>query len=146
MNSSDNHSHSSIDDCRMLPIATIGHEHGNIAVMDNADSEPFDVRRVYYVYDVPAGAERGGHSHKATYEFVVALSGSFDVSLDDGVATRRVTLNSPDRGLLLTPGIWRTLDNFSSGAICLVMASEKYAENDYIRDYETFKQLTSVKK
>lgn len=145
MNSYDSHKHSTIDSCRLIKLQVIGHEHGNIAVMENSAVAPFDIRRVYYVYDVPAGAERGGHSHYDTCELVVALCGSFDVVIDDGLHQRRVSLNSPDKGLLLSTGIWRTLDNFSSGAVCLVLASEKYNESDYIRDYGQFKQLTANK-
>lgn len=145
MNSSDNHRHSSADACRLIDIPVIGHEYGKIAVMENLATAPLMIRRVYYIYDVQAGAERGGHSHLSTTEIVIPLCGSFDVCVDDGRRTRRVSLNRPSQGLLLTPGIWRTLDNFSSGAVCLVLASEKYDEADYVRSYERFKLLTADK-
>lgn len=141
----DNHKTSSIDDCHIIDIRTEAHENGRIAVMENSGRSLFDIKRVYYLYDLPSGAERGGHSHKDNKALIIALSGSFDVVVDDGHRSRRVTLNRPDRGLFLTTGIWRTLDNFSSGAICLVLASEKYDAADYVRDYDEFKRLTKDK-
>ena len=141
----DSHRLSHINDCRKICIKTIGHENGRLSVMENCAPTPFDIRRVYYLYDLPAGAERGGHSHLVTTELIVPLAGSFDIVVDDGHNTKRITVNRPDHGLLLPAGIWRTLDNFSSGTICLVLASEKYNENDYIRDYDEFKKLTAVK-
>ncbi len=143
---SDSHRHSDIDDCLIIDINTIRHDNGRLTVMENLATAPLQIKRVYYLYDLPAGAERGGHSHLATREFVVPLSGSFDVVVDDGRRSRRVTLNNPGRGLLLPAGIWRTLDNFSSGSICLVLASEKYDESDYVREYDDFKQLTADKR
>lgn len=145
MNSADRHAISSIDDCQLINIPAIRHDNGNIAVMENVATALFEIRRVYYIYDIQSGAERGGHSHHNTSELVIPLSGSFDVVIDDGVATRRITLNRPDTGLLLSTGIWRTLDNFSTGSICLVLASEKYCEDDYVRSYEEFKHLTAAK-
>lgn len=146
MNFSDSHQKSSIDNCRLIDIAVTGEGSGFLAVMENGSTAPFDIKRTYFIYDVPAGSERGGHSHIDTHEFVVALSGSFDVVIDDGHRQKHVRLNSPNKGLLLTSGIWRTLDNFSSGAVCLVLASDAYSEDDYIRDYEEFKRLTAEKK
>lgn len=140
------HTQSSLDNCRIIDLRTVDHANGRLTVYDNAGNVPFDVRRVYYLFDVPAGAERGGHSHVKNIGLIVALSGSFDVVIDDGVSTRRVTLNNPSHGLLLTTGIWRTLDNFSSGSICLVLASEPYDAADYIRDYDEFLRLTSPKR
>lgn len=145
MNSSDSHRTSSVDGCRILDMPVIGHEYGNIAVMENSANAPLQIRRVYYIYDVQSGAERGGHSHHNTTEIVIALCGSFDVTVDDGQRTRRISLNRPSHGLLLPTGIWRTLDNFSSGAVCLVLASEKFDEADYVRDYDEFKLLTRDK-
>lgn len=139
------HRHSSIDDCKIIELKTIGHANGRLSVMENLATAPFSAKRVYYLYDLPAGAERGGHSHIETLELVVALAGSFDVVVDDGHSTKRVSLNNPAKGLLLPTGIWRTLDNFSSGSVCLVLASEKYDEADYVRDYEDFKKLTAEK-
>ena len=99
---------------------------------------PFDVRRAYWLYDVPGGESRGGHAHKQLRQLILAASGSFTVTLDDGSVKRTFVLNRPYQGLLVMPGIWRTLDDFSSGSVCLVLASEKYDENDYIRDYEDY--------
>lgn len=111
---------------------------GNITVVENNKTVPFDVRRTYYLYDVPGGESRGGHAHKALYQLIIAASGSFTVTLDDGNVKRAFTLNRPYQGLMVVPGIWRTLDDFSSGAVCMVLASEIYLEDDYIRDYEDY--------
>ena len=110
---------------------------GNYAIIEG-DTIPFDIKRVYYLYDIPSGAERGGHSHINQREFLVAVSGSFDVILKNGKEEITVTLNKPDKGLLINTNIWRELNNFSSGAVCLVMASDVFAEADYIRAYEDF--------
>lgn len=142
----DNHLLSDIDACTMVSLKSVDHANGRLTVAENTATAPFNIRRVYFVYDVPAGAERGGHSHHDTAEMVVALAGAFDITVDDGCRTRRITLNRPDCGLLLPPGIWRTLDNFSAGAICLVLASEPYDEADYVRDFDSFRQLTARKR
>lgn len=110
---------------------------GNIAVIEN-NVIPFDVKRVYYLYDIPSSSVRGGHSHKKLHQVLIAISGSFDVVLKDGISTRTITLNKPDKGLLITTNIWRELENFSSGAVCLVLASDVFIEDDYIRDYDDF--------
>ena len=110
---------------------------GNLAVIEK-NTYPFNIKRVYYLYDVPSDAFRGGHAHKEVYELLIALSGSFEVLLDDGKIKQRVVLNKPNKGLLIPTGVWRELDNFSSGAVCLVLASEEFDEDDYIRDYNTF--------
>ena len=110
---------------------------GNYAIIEG-NTLPFDIKRVYYLYDIPSGAERGGHSHINQQEFLIAASGSFDVILNDGKATKTVTLNKPDKGLLIKQGVWRELNNFSSGAVCLVMSSDSFDERDYIRDYDDF--------
>ncbi|TYB74519.1 WxcM-like domain-containing protein [Bizionia gelidisalsuginis] len=110
---------------------------GNLSVIEK-NILPYKIERVYYLYDVPSDAHRGGHSHKACNEFLIPISGSFDVVLKDGESKRTVTLNKPNKGLLIVPGIWRELENFSSGAICLVLASNEYEETDYIRDYDMF--------
>ncbi|MDP4240554.1 MAG: FdtA/QdtA family cupin domain-containing protein, partial [Bacteroidota bacterium] len=115
-------------------------EKGNITVIENRDIIPFDIERVYYLYDVPGGEERGGHAHKDLYQLIVATSGSFDVVLDDGKNKRTITLNRPYQGIYVVPGIWRELVNFSSGSSCLVLASSKYDEEDYIRDYDEFQE------
>ena len=111
---------------------------GDICVVENGQTVPFDTQRLYYLYDVPGGVSRGGHAHKGLYQLIFAASGSFTVTLDDGCTKRSYTLNRPYRGLLVKPGIWRELDDFSSGSVCLVLASEKYDEADYIRTYDEF--------
>jgi len=111
---------------------------GNISVVENGDTVPFDVKRMYYLYDVPGGVSRGGHAHKELSQLIIAASGCFTVTLDDGKVKRAFTLNRPYQGLLVKPGVWRNLDDFSSGSACLVLASEKYDESDYIREYEDF--------
>ncbi|RZJ36274.1 MAG: WxcM-like domain-containing protein [Flavobacterium sp.] len=110
---------------------------GNIAVIEN-EAIPFEIKRVYYLFDVPSSARRGGHAHKELWELLIPLSGSFDVVLNDGSQTKTVTLNKPDKGLLIRSNIWRELENFSSGSVCLVIASEVFNESDYIRDFDQF--------
>lgn len=111
---------------------------GNLTVAESMKNVPFKIERTYWVYDVPGGESRGGHAHKACLEFIIALSGSFTVTLDDGTERRAFHLNHPYQGLLVDTGVWRTLDDFSSGAVCLVLASEIYDEEDYIRNYDEF--------
>ena len=111
---------------------------GNLSVVENYDTVPFEVKRTYYLYDVPGGESRGGHAHKELCQLIIAASGSFTVTLDDGNVKRTFLLNRPYQGLYVVPGIWRTLDDFSSGAVCMVLASEGYTEDDYIRDYNNF--------
>lgn len=111
---------------------------GNLTVVENGVTLPFDVKRVYYLYDVPGGESRGSHAHRELEQLIVAASGSFTVTLDDGVTKRSFFLNRPYQGLYVKPGLWRDLDNFSSGAVCLVLASEVYQKEDYIRDYQEF--------
>jgi dTDP-4-dehydrorhamnose 3,5-epimerase-like enzyme len=124
-------------DYRLITLPKIEDRRGNLSVVEN-DTIPFEIKRVYYLYDIPSGAERGGHSHKQQLEFLIALSGSFDVVLNDGKEERIITLNRPNVGLLIPTGIWRELQNFSSGSVCLVLASGVFDETDYIRDYEDF--------
>ena len=121
----------------IINIPTIEDTRGNLAVIEK-NTVPFIIKRVYYLYDVPTDAYRGGHAHKGQQEFLVALSGSFDVVLDDGDSKDRIMLNKPNQGLLVQTGIWRELDNFSSGAVCLVLNSGEFDERDYIRDYDEF--------
>ena len=132
---------SDVHSCNVLELAKIHNPAGNITIIQNGDYQPFDIKRIYYLYDVPGGSERGGHAHKALYQLIVAASGSFDVIIDDGRNKKIIQLNRPNYGLLIIPGIWREIVNFSSGAICLVLASEKYSPDDYIRDYSEFEKL-----
>lgn len=127
-----------VDDCSIIDVSKIHNEAGNITVVENGNNIPFDVKRIYYLYDVPGGEARGGHAHYELEQFIFAASGSFDVILDDGENKKRVTLNRPNIAIHIVPGLWRELDNFSSGSISLVLASHKYDENDYLRDYNKF--------
>lgn len=145
MSNFDGHRTSRVEDCELIELGKNHHANGNLTAVENEMQVPFDIKRVYYLYDVPGGEERGGHSHKALKQFIVAISGAFDVVIDDGINQRTITLNRPYQGLLIVPGIWRVINNFSSGAVCLVLASEHYDEADYVRDYQEFKQLTSTK-
>jgi len=128
----------SVYDCVILPLSKIHNRAGNITIVEGQTNIPFDVKRIYYLYDIPGGEDRGGHAHKALYQLIVAASGSFNVLLDDGQNKKIVTLNRPDYGLMVVPGIWRELIEFSSGAICLVLASHKYDKDDYMRNYDQF--------
>ncbi len=136
---------SSIYNCNVIELSKINNRAGNITPVQAHKDVPFDIKRVYYLYDVPSGETRGGHAHKDLQQLIVAASGSFDVVLDDGKNKRTITLNRPNFGLYVTPYIWRELTNFSSGAVLLVLASMKYAEDDYIRDYDAFLQATDEK-
>ena len=127
-----------IKDIKIIEIPKIQDTRGNLSVIEG-NVIPFEIKRVYYLYDVPSGAERGGHSHIEQQEFLVALSGSFDVVMTDSLNKTKVTLNKPNQGLLIPNGIWRELENFSSGSVCLVVASDVFKEEDYIRDFDTFK-------
>jgi len=128
-----------IEDCYLIEIPKIMDQRGNLAVIENGIL-PFKMKRVYYLFDVPAGAYRGGHAHKKQQEFLVAISGSFEVLLDDGLQKKSILLNRPDRGLLIPTGIWRELQDFSHGSVCLVLNSDQFDEADYIRDYTRFLQ------
>jgi hypothetical protein len=128
---------STLQNCNIIPIPKIEDPRGNLSVIEN-NVIPFAIKRVYYLYDVPSNAERGGHSHIEQHEFLIALSGSFDVILNDGTAEKTVTLNKPFQGLLIANGIWRELKNFSSGAVCLVIDSGEFSEEDYIRTFTEF--------
>jgi oxalate decarboxylase/phosphoglucose isomerase-like protein (cupin superfamily) len=125
-------------DCSVIDVSKIHNEAGNITVVENGENIPFDVKRIYYLYDVPSGEARGGHAHYELEQFIIAASGSFDVILNDGRNKKRVSLNRPNLALHIVPGLWRELDNFSSGSICMVLASHTYDEKDYIRDYDLF--------
>lgn len=128
----------SIDRCQVLELPKIHDPRGNLTFIESNVHVPFDIQRVYYVYDVPGGSERGGHAHRELQQFIVAMSGSFDIVLDDGQNKKRVHMNRSYNGLYVCPMIWRELDNFSSGAVCMVLASTKYQESDYFRDYTEF--------
>lgn len=131
---------STVFDCTLLQLDKNHQLKGNLTVITNGQQVPFDVKRVYYLYDIPGGLNRGGHAHVALQQFVVALSGSFDITLDDGSSKRTFQLSRPNVGLLLPAGLWRELSNFSSGSICMVLASEAYDEADYMRNYQDFQQ------
>lgn len=123
---------------RIIGLSKITDPRGNLTVAQSLDNIPFDIRRVYWLYDVPAGESRGGHAHKQCREIIIAVSGSFTVTLDNGTEKKTFLLNRPYEGLIIETGVWRTLDDFSSGAVCLVLASQEFDENDYIRHYEDY--------
>ena len=128
----------SIKDCKIIELPKISDPRGNLTFIEGNQHIPFDIRRVYYLYDVPGGAERGGHAHKALSQLIIAMSGSFDVILDEGGEKKRFHLNRSYQGLYVCPMMWRELDNFSSGSVCMVLASNKYEESDYFRDYNEY--------
>ena len=132
--------YNNLDEIELLDIPTINDARGNLAVIEK-DILPYPIKRVYYLFDVPSNSFRGGHAHKEQLEFLIALSGSFTVTLDNGQSKKSFLLNKPNKGLLLPTGIWRELEDFSSGAICLVLSSCEFEEDDYIRDYRSFKNL-----
>lgn len=127
-----------VADAKIIEIPKIEDRRGNLSVIEELKSVPFQIARVYWLYDVPGGESRGGHAHRKLKQLLIAVSGSFTVTLDDGRETRKFLLNHPYQGLIIDTGIWRTLDDFSSGAVCLVIASELYDEDDYIYDYDEF--------
>jgi|TARA_B110000211_G_scaffold215444_1_gene257679 hypothetical protein len=128
-------------DCSVIDMSKVHTDNGNITVLENGVNISFNAERVYYLYDVPSGEERGGHAHYELEQYVVAASGSFDVIIDDGVNKRHISLNRPNLALHIVPGLWRALDNFSSGSICMVLASKTYSESDYIRNYKKYLEL-----
>ena|ERR1039458_5040199 len=127
-----------VNDCKVIELPRINEPRGNLTFVEACRHVPFDIKRVYYLYDVPGGAERGGHAHKQLEQLIIAMSGSFDVILDDGYEKKRVHLNRSYNGLYVPRMIWRELDNFSSGSVCLVLASNYYDEADYYRDHVDF--------
>ena len=129
---------SNIYDCLTIELPLIKKENGLLATAENKKHVPFDIQRIYYLYDIPAGESRGGHAHKKLRQLIISASGSFDVVIFDGNIKRIITLNRPNYGLYIAPGIWRELENFSSGSVCLVLASKEYDESDYIRNYDDF--------
>ena len=132
--------------CKILDLPKISDPRGNLTFIESPQHIPFDIKRVYYLYDVPGGAERGGHAHKDLQQLIIAMSGSFDIVLDDGVNKERIHLNRPYFGLYVNTMVWRELDNFSSGSVCMVLASIPYDESDYYRDYGEFTLALKDKK
>lgn len=127
-----------IDLCKIISLPKISDPRGNLTFIEGSSHIPFDIRRVYYTYDVPGGTDRGGHAHKELHQLIIAMSGSFDVTLDDGRKKKKYHLNRSYEGLLVCPMIWRDLDNFSSGSVCMVLASNIYEASDYYRDYDEY--------
>jgi len=127
-----------LEDCRIIELPKISNPQGNLTFVEGNSQIPFDIQRVYYVYDVPGGAERGGHAHKDLHQLIIAMSGSFDITLDDGKDKKKFHLARSYYGLYVCPMIWREIDNFSSGSVLMVLASNKYSEDDYYRDYTEF--------
>jgi len=127
-----------VNDCLIIRLNKINNRAGNITIIEGTKIVPFSVKRVFFIYDIPGGEDRGAHAHKKCHQFLIAASGSFEVEMDDGISKRTVSLNKPYYGLHITPGIWAAEKSFSSGAICLVLTSELYDENDYIRNYQDY--------
>jgi hypothetical protein len=136
----------SVFECDLLHLNQIGDRNGHITAINNNLEIPFPTKRIFYLYDIPGGESRGAHAHKECHQFLVAASGSFEVLLDDGITKRQVMLNKPDIGLHIPPGIWASEINFSSGSICLVLASHEYSELDYIRDYDEYLKYTTFER
>lgn len=128
----------SVLDCKIVDLSKVHNDNGNITVLENDKNIPFNIKRIYYLYDVPMGADRGGHGHYKLQQYIVAASGSFTFVLDDGINKESFFLNDPSKALHIQPGIWREIKDFSSGSICLVLASHEYNESDYIRDYKEY--------
>ena len=135
----------SFEDCKLIELPKILDPRGNLSFIEGGQHIPFDIKRVFYLYDVPGGSDRGSHAHKNLHQFIVAMSGSFDVVLDDGKGKKRFHLNRSYYGLYVCPMMWQYLDNFSSGAVCMVLASSHYDEAEYIRDYSEFLTMTTRK-
>ena len=129
-----------IADCRIIDMPRIQDPRGNLTFVEGGQQIPFDIKRVYYLYDVPGGSERGGHAHLGLHQFVIAMSGSFDILLDDGRTKFKYHMNRSYYGLYIPPMIWREIDNFSSGSVCMVLASQYFSEDDYFRDYADFRE------
>lgn len=133
-------------DCSIIDLPRINDRRGNLTFVEGKNHIPFDIKRVYYLYDVPGGAVRAGHGHKALHQLLIAMSGSFDIHLDDGFSKKTIHMNRSYYGLYICPMIWRVIDNFSSGAVCMVLASEYYDEDDYFRNYDDFINATRIEK
>jgi dTDP-4-dehydrorhamnose 3,5-epimerase-like enzyme len=136
----------SIDNCRIIDLPKITDQRGNLSVIEGENQIPFDIKRVYYLYDVPGGSSRAGHGHKELQQLIVAMSGSFDVIVDDGNSRKKFQLNRSYFGLYIPKGMWREVENFSSGGVCLVLASTKYDPSDYFHDYDEFKEFVNISK
>lgn len=134
-----------INDCKIIKLPVISDPRGNLTFIEGNRHIPFEIKRAYYLYDVPGGSERGSHAHKNLQQFIVAMSGSFDVVLNDGIKEKRFHLNRSNFGLYVCPMMWRYIDNFSSGSVCMVLASEFFEPSDYIRDYDSFVE-TAIEK
>ena len=128
----------SVNNCRLIELSKINDDRGSLTFIEGKHHIPFDIHRIYYLYDTPADSQRAGHAHRHCFQFLIALTGSFSIHLDDGLAQQSVLLDHPWQGLLITPMIWFTIDRFSPGAVCLVLASEKYDQSGYCRDYDDF--------
>lgn len=139
------HQISLIDDCHIISLDRHSHQNGSLSVVENSDKFPFLIKRIFYLYDIPGDSERGGHSHHKAQELIIAASGCFDVTLTDGHVSKTFTLNRPYNALYIPAGIWRSIDNFSSGSVCLVLTSELFSEDDYVRDFKQFLSLTMDK-
>ncbi len=135
----------SIEDCKIVRFPVIADARGNLSFIENERHIPFAIKRVYYIYDVPGGSTRAGHAHKTLHQVLIAMAGSFDVSIDDGNSIKNYQLNRSYYGLYVCPMVWRVIDNFSSGSVCLALASDYYDEGDYYRDYEDFKGAVNSK-
>ncbi len=133
-----------VEDCKLMKLKKIGDPRGNLTFVESGIDIDFEIKRIYYIYDVPSGEYRGAHAHRELEQLMIALSGSFDVILDDGKCKRTVNLNNPAIGLYITKVIWREMSNFSAGSVCLVLASDHYDEHDYIRNYEQFLSIRGV--
>ena len=133
-----------VEDCKLMKLKKIGDPRGNLTFVESGVDIDFEIKRIYYIYDVPSGEYRGAHAHRELEQLMIALSGSFDVILDDGKCKRTVNLNNPAIGLYITKEIWREMSNFSAGSVCLVLASDHYDEHDYIRNYEQFLSIRGV--
>ena len=133
-----------VEDCKLMKLKKIGDPRGNLTFVESGVDIDFEIKRIYYIYDVPSGEYRGAHAHRELEQLMIALSGSFDVILDDGKCKRTVNLNNPAIGLYITKVIWREMSNFSAGSVCLVLASDHYDEHDYIRNYEQFLSIRGV--
>lgn len=144
-NIQDSHRTSRLAQCRIITLPRRRHDNGSLSMVENSPEFPFAVRRVFYLYDVPSGAERGGHSHRQAQELIISASGAFDVILSDGVETKTYTLRRPEEALYVPAGIWREINNFSGSSVCLVLTSELFSEEDYVREREEFNRLTANK-